>query len=87
MFGGLLPIVTDLYRRWMRTDAGTRRELQSLCDESLATGLAQLGVRRRGATQEYVWLLFDSSKLTDAERQRHIADLTPAGYQAVILRM
>lgn len=77
--GSFMSFATLLYKRLRGAAPDVRALVIAHVRDAQDTGLIPLGMRADDGGQSYVWLLFDRSKLTLAERERVIRDRTPSG--------
>jgi hypothetical protein len=75
----LMTFALLLLKKLINADSTTRSQVAASLREIKDTGLIPLGMRSDGGMPEYVWLLFDRSRLTITERMRHVSAKTPPG--------
>src|SRR5688572_30892575 len=75
--GSFMSFATLLYRKLRGAAPDVRTLVLAHIKEAQDTGLIPLGMRTDDGGPSYVWLLFDRSRLTLAERERFIRDRTP----------
>lgn len=75
----LLSFATLLSKKLRSAPHDARALVLDCIKEAQDTGLIPLGMRSDDGGPAYVWLLFDRSRLTLGERERHIRSKTPAG--------
>lgn len=77
--GSFMSFATLLYKKLRGAEPGVRALVLAHIKEVQDTGLIPLGMRTDDGGPSYVWLLFDRSRLTLADRERHIQERTPPG--------
>lgn len=77
--GSLMSFATHLYKKLRAAPPDVRALILSHIKNAQDTGLVPLGMRTDDGEPAYVWLLFDRSRLTLEERERHIRAWTPPG--------
>lgn len=77
--GSLLTFATLLAKKLRGAAHDARAVVHACIKEAQDTGLIPLGMRDDDGGPAYVWLLFDRSRLTLAERERHVQTKTPSG--------
>jgi hypothetical protein len=75
----IMSFATLLYKKLRGAEPGVRTLVMAYIKEAQDTGLVPLGMRTDDGGPSYVWLLFDRSKLTLANRERHVRERTPPG--------
>ena len=77
--GSLLAFATLLAKKLRAAPHDARTVVHACIKEAQDSGLIPLGMRDDDGGPAYVWLLFDRSRLTLAEREQHVRAKTPAG--------
>lgn len=84
-FSSLMSFAALLYRK-LRNAAPEVRAIATACIRDVQdSGMMPLGMRPEAGRQAYVWLLFDRSRLTLAERERYVHERTPPGAKAHVI--
>lgn len=75
----LMSFATLLYRKLRGAAPDVRAIAHACIKDAQDSGMIPLGMRPEAGRQAYVWLLFDRTRLTLAERERYVRERTPPG--------
>ena len=81
----LMSFATLLYRKLRGAAPDVRAIAHACIKDAQDSGMIPLGMRPEAGHQTYVWLLFDRTRLTLAERERYVREHTPSGVTSRVI--
>ena len=75
----MMTLALSLLAKLRNADPTIRDQLTAYFKEMKDTGLIPLGMHSDDGGPAYVWLLYDRSRLTLAQRERHVKAKSPPG--------